>query len=85
MDLSLLLLIPNNTPPIDQSCGNRVFKSSCKKLLHMSQMLIICNECRKNMTVEIKQQNGMGIIGRYIVRLLLMQNQNESINSIVWL
>ena len=30
-------------------CVNQVMKSSYKKFFHPPQMLVICNECRKNM------------------------------------
>ena len=56
MDSLLLLLLPNNIQPPD---GFYVVielsdLASYKKFFHLSQMLIICYECRKNMKVGIK-------------------------------
>ena len=60
-DSSLLLLLPNNILTIDgldiisgphMTCVKQVIiRSSYKKLFHLSQMPIICNECRKDMKV----------------------------------
>ena len=64
---TLFLLLPKNIPPIDGSYGNRVIKSSYKKFVHLSKMLIICNKCRKSMKAGMLQKR-MVIIGGYIAQ-----------------
>ena len=54
IDWSVLLVLPNKIPPTDSAYVVIQLSdvASYKTFFHLFQMLIICNECRKNIKLR---------------------------------